>query len=139
MIRVLTCLEHQAWQLEQDAWSNKLLSILNGMSCNTSSIWSAERLCQVFHLELKIVQSMGYRATQAVPVKFHPFQPFASVISGGHPCLPLDTQGLFGENSPKKQSLGLIHTGRATPRAHKLECFSFDDACVQCGHSQSHQ
>ena len=33
---------------------------------------------------------------------------------------------------------GAIHTGRGTRRARKFECFSFDVACVQCGH-HSHQ
>ncbi len=33
--------------------------------------------------------------------------------------------------------LGLIHTGRATRRAHK--CFSFDVACQQCEHSHWQQ
>ncbi len=34
---------------------------------------------------------------------------------------------------------GPIHTGRGTRRARKFQCFSFDVACVQCGHPHSHQ
>ena len=34
---------------------------------------------------------------------------------------------------------GPIHTGRGTRRARKLECFSFDVACVQCRHPHLHQ
>ncbi len=30
---------------------------------------------------------------------------------------------------------GLIHTGRGARRARKFERFSFDIACVQCGHT----
>ncbi len=34
---------------------------------------------------------------------------------------------------------GPIHTGRGTRCARKLERFSFDVACMQCGHPHSHQ
>ena len=34
---------------------------------------------------------------------------------------------------------GPIHTGRGTRRPGKFEHFSFDVACLQCGHSHSHQ
>ena len=34
---------------------------------------------------------------------------------------------------------GPMYIWRATRRAHKLECFSFDVAWVQCGHPHSHQ
>ena len=35
--------------------------------------------------------------------------------------------------------LGPIHTGPGTRRVHKFQHFSFDVACVQCGHPHSHQ
>ena len=34
---------------------------------------------------------------------------------------------------------GPIHTGCGTGHVYKLECFSFDVACVWCGHPHSHQ
>ncbi len=40
---------------------------------------------------------------------------------------------------PPKIPSGPIHTGRGTARVHKLERFSFDVACLQCGHPYSHQ
>ncbi len=43
------------------------------------------------------------------------------------------------EPSAAMNSSGPIHTGRGTRCAHKLERFSFDVACVHCGHPHSHQ
>ena len=39
----------------------------------------------------------------------------------------------------KLRHKGPIHTGHGTRRARKFEHFSFDVACLQCGHSHSHQ
>ena len=38
-----------------------------------------------------------------------------------------------------KSCPGPIHTGRGTRHVCKFKCFSFDVACVQCGHPHSHQ
>ncbi len=38
-----------------------------------------------------------------------------------------------------RKAFGPIHTRHGTKHARKLECFSFDVACVQCGHPHSHQ
>ncbi len=35
--------------------------------------------------------------------------------------------------------LGPVHTGCGMRRLHKLDCFSFDVACMQCGHPHSCQ
>ncbi len=37
--------------------------------------------------------------------------------------------------TPVSRGAGLIHTGRETRRARKLEHFCFDVACVQCEYS----
>ena len=52
-----------------------------------------------------------------------------------------DNSSCFCRGAQKEQlsALSPIHTRRGTQCARKLECFSFDVACVQCRHPHSHQ